>query len=249
MTVRTAVLINPGAGRSNGKGLALAGLLKGHGTVDLRVADSFGQVGYIIRELMNEGVTRLYISAGDGTVDAVLTLLAEAGYATPALQLGLLPHGTTNMTAADVGLRARSVTAQASFIATGNFNEQIQRHTMRISNALDNNVRHGMFLGVGAVAEAARYSQQVFNSRGIGGNTAPFAVLASAVMKTVFKRADPEDKNRFDRPFPISIEACGKTFSDGPQLLAISTTLSRLILNSRPFWGGGDGAIRTTIMT
>jgi diacylglycerol kinase (ATP) len=248
MMAKTAVLINPGAGRGKGKGLGLASQLQQARHIDVHIAETFAQIDPIVHELMNAKVTRLFISAGDGTIDAVLTQLAESGYCLPALELCLLPHGTTNMTAADAGLRLKSISSQAEFISSDQVTETLQRHTMRIASAQDGQIRHGMFLGAGAVAEAARYSQNAFNARGIGGNLAPLAVLAKAVAKTLFTTANRDDKNRFDRPFPIAVSANGEIICDGPQLLAISTTLSKLILGSRPFWGDGAGAIRTTVL-
>jgi hypothetical protein len=35
--------------------------------------------------------------------------------------------------------------------------------------------------------------------------------------------------------------------ADGPQLLQMSTTLDKLVLNTRPFWGGKTAPIRTTV--
>ena len=89
-----------------------------------------------------------------------------------------------------------------------------------------------MFLGTGAASEATLFCQRVFNAKGVKGNWATFATLASAAGRTMFTRPNPHDVTRFDRPFPIRVTCDGREFSDGPQLLAFSTTLEKLILGA-----------------
>ena len=38
-----------------------------------------------------------------------------------------------------------------------------------------------------------------------------------------------------------------KRYAEGLQLLQMSTTLEKLVLNTKPFWGGKSGPIRTSI--
>ena len=104
-----------------------------------------------------------------------------------------------------------------------------------------------MFVGTGAVAVATRYCQQAFNAQGVKGQWAVAGTLLTALRKYLFSAPDPEDESRFDRPFPITVEANGMRHADGPQLLQMSTTLDRLVLNTRPFWGGKTAPIRTTV--
>ena len=79
------------------------------------------------------------------------------------------------------------------------------------------------------------------------GNWATFATLASAVGRTMFTKPNPHDVSRFDRPFPIEITSDGREFCTGTQLLMLSTTLEKLILGARPFWGEKLGPIRTSV--
>jgi hypothetical protein len=50
-----------------------------------------------------------------------------------------------------------------------------------------------------------------------------------------------------DRPFPIAITSEGRRICDGDQLMMLSTTLYKLILGAKPFWGGNNGPIRSTV--
>lgn len=240
------VLINPASGRGNGKGLALAAALATAPHTRLHLLTQFGALEVALRGFAAAGVTDLFISSGDGTVQAIQTLLAEKPLFAALPRLCILPHGTTNMTAADVGYRNRSIAAQAAFIAAPAPALLRIRPTLRAANPGDGRVRHGMFLGTGAVSAATRYTQVSLNDKGIKGNFATFAALAGAVGKTLFSAPNPHDPSRFDRPFPITVTAGGRTLASGQHLLALATTLDKLILGTRPFWGGKSGPLRVT---
>ena len=242
----SAVLINPKSGRGNGKGVALAEALKQQPHVNVHQLTAFGQLEGALHAFASSGCTDLFISSGDGTVQAIQTLLAEKRIFPVLPRICLLPHGTTNMTAADIGYRTRSIAAQAAFIGAPVPQEVRVRPTLRAANPRDGQARHGMFLGTGAVSAATRHTQVSLNDKGVKGNLATFAALASAVGKSLFRAPNPHDPNRFDRPFQITVKAGTTVLATGMQLLALATTLDKLILGTRPFWGGKSGPIRVT---
>ena len=244
---KAGLLVNPLSGKSSGRGLALAEKLKGVGSISIEVLTKFADLEPALHRLAERGVTDLFISSGDGTIQAIQTAIAEGNMFSTMPRLALLPHGTTNMTAADLGFRQKSVDAQANYMRELSTGRTSQRPTLRAVNPADGRPRHGMFLGTGAVSEATLFCQRAFNARGVKGNTAVLATLAPAIARTIFTKPDPKDPNRFDRPFDISVSANGRSLSQGPQLLMLATTLDKLILGAKPFWGGKVGAIRTTI--
>lgn len=246
--MRAGLIVNPASGKSSGKGLVLAEKLKSASAVPVHVLEHFGQLPQVLDEFAVAGVTELFMSSGDGTIQAVQTELAERRPFAQLPRLGLLPHGTTNMTAADLGFRYRSIDAQAQFLIHPQPRILRPRATLRAVNPRDARPRHGMFLGTGAVSKAALFCQQAFNARGVGGNWASFATLASAAARSLFTAADPADETRFDRPYSIAIDADGRNMASGDQLLMLSTTLDKLILGARPFWGGVHGPIRTSVI-
>ncbi len=244
---KVGVIINPKAGRGRGKGLALAEVLTQKlGSADVVVLQNFGEVEPALARFAANNVTDLFISSGDGTIQFIQTWLAESGQFKSLPRLCLLPHGTTNMTAADLGFRRKSIVDQAAFIANVHPQELRARHTLRVVNPGGRGPLHGMFFGTGAVAEATRYCQVAFNDKGVGGQWATFATLASVLSKSVFLAPNPNDPNRFDRPYPITLRANGQTICEGQQLLMLATTLDKLILGAKPFWGGATAPLRTT---
>ena len=244
---RAGLLVNPVSGKSSGKGLSLIAMLRSNAAVSSRVLEKFEQLPGILDEFASDGVTDLFISSGDGTVHAIQTELAERKPFKVAPRLCVLPHGTTNMTAADLGFRFKNLQAQADYIACLEVRQMRDRPTLRIVNPADGRARHGMCLGTGAASEATLFCQRAFNAKGVKGNWATFATLASAAGRTMFTKPNPHDVTRFDRPFPIEITSDGKTFCTGTQLLMLSTTLEKLVMGARPFWGQKLGPIRTSV--
>ena len=174
-------------------------------------------------------------------------MIAEDGvFATPP-QHYLLPHGTTNLSANDIGFRSHAIDSSGRLPQEPQHRASRTRHTIRCANPGDGKTRHGMFVGTGAVAVATRYCQQAFNDQGIKGQWAVAGTLFAAVRKYLFSAPDAEDESRFDRPYAITVEAQGRRHAQGPQLLQMSTTLDKLVLNTRPFWGGKTAPIRTTV--
>ncbi len=251
-TMTAALIVNPKSGKKSGKGLQLAENLNRSGNAIVIVLDDFTQLPGILVSLAGEGVDTLFISSGDGTIQAIQTELAERNPFAFLPRLALLSHGTTNMTAADLGFGINDLDTQARVIADSEAlaaaTEIRYRPTLRIANPRDGRVRHGMFIGTGAVWQATRFCQEAVHRTGLKGDWATFATLAAAAARVVFTRPDPGDVGRIDRPHAMRITADGTLRGDGQQLMFIATTLEKLILGSKPFWGGGGGApIRSTL--
>ncbi len=244
------VIINPHSGRGRGKGMKLLQQLQANPAshVHLLPLEDFAGLAPGLEHFASLGVRDLFISSGDGTIQAIQTFLAESGAFKELPRLCLLPHGTTNMTAADLGFLRKGIVEQALFIANITPRETKRRHTLRIANAKGQPPLHGMFFGTGAISEATRYCQVAFNDRGVGGNLATFATLASVLSKSLFRAPDRNDPDRFDKPYDITVKSGAETLCSGEQLLMLATTLDKLILGTRPFWGGAHAPLRITTM-
>jgi diacylglycerol kinase (ATP) len=240
------LIVNPKSGKSSGKGLALAAKVRGKSGAVIHILDDFAGLESVIIEMARAGVTDLFISSGDGTIQAIQTIIAEHNPFPTAPRLVLLPHGTTNMTAADLGFRRRSIDAQAAAMFGTSPAETAVRPTLRVANPADGKVRHGMFLGTGAIWTGTKFCQDAIHRTGLKGDFATFATLASAVARSLFTRADPNDPNRIDRAYPIAVAPEGHSLTPSPQLFMLATTLDKLILGTKPFWAGKTAPIRAT---
>ena len=243
---RAGLIVNPLAGRGRGKGQVLADRLKGDPAISLHVLENFEHLDGVIEEMAAASVSDLFISSGDGTIQEILTRIAERSPFAEPPRIGLLPHGTTNLSANDVGLSTHAIAAQAALLKSLAITRTVSRNTIRCANPGDGKVRHGMFVGTGAVAVATQYCQRAFNEQGVRGQWAVAKTLAAAVRKYLFSAPDPDDEARFDRPYEIAVTVDGRRITQGQQLLQMSTTLEQLLLHCHPFWGGKTGPIRTT---
>ncbi len=242
-----ALIVNPKSRRGGGRGLALAEALKSRNGAPVVVLDQFDGLPEKLRALASQGVDTLFISSGDGTIHAIQTELAERNPFPALPRLALLPHGTTNLTAGDLGFRGSSTDRLVSLIVADPALPETalaRRPTMRIANPRDKRVRHGMFLGAGAIARASNFCQGKLHAAGLRGEWANFAALAFGVAEAAFKRGNESEP--ISKPDPMRAEVDGRPFVVGDELLLLATTLDRLILGSRPFWGGKSAPIRIT---
>lgn len=246
--MKAGLIVNPRSGKHSGRGLSLAERLKPHCGSRVAVIDSFPSLPSQLRDLAQAGVDTLFISSGDGTVQAIQTELAERNPFARLPDLALLPHGTTNLTANEIGFNERSIDRVASLFGSKEPPAMPveARPTLRVVNPGDGLVRHGMFLGAGAIPTAAALCQKQFNRRGIKGDWATLATLATGILGNLRRSGSTDDRDRIVRPYPMQAATDGRAFVAGDQLMLLATTLNRLILRSRPFWGGKSGPMRVT---
>jgi hypothetical protein len=246
--MNVGVVINPKSARQGRKGKALTQALNGAPGVVTETLDDFSVLPDIIKSFAKQKVSLIAVSGGDGTVQAVQTVLAEKKSFKVLPRLAVLPHGTTNMTAADVGLRTGNPQRIAELLARPDYLRRATaiktRHTVKVSNLLDTPPQHGMFFGTGAIYRAVVLCQQDIHAMGLKGDMATGATLALALIKSLFSRSDPnDDPDLIDRPYPMTISVDGQIKTAFDQLMFLVTTLNRLILGTRPFWN--DAALGT----
>ena len=189
----------------------------------------------------------LFVSGGDGTCQAVVTVLAEQ--LDPSLwpKLVFLPHGTTNMTANDISVRKPGSGQVGHVMALARHGRLaphlVRRRTVRVAGLRDGAVQHGFFAGAGAVARAARQNQRDLNARGIKGNVAAGLTMLRAIGAAL--RGDVSSDGLM-RDEPMVLSAANRPVVDGRVLLVLMSTLETLVLGARPFWNQGDAPLHVT---
>jgi hypothetical protein len=116
---------------------------------------------------------------------------------------------------------------------------------MRVTGAADGHIRHGMFLGTGAIMQATRFAHKNVHSRGLGGEISLGIILIRAVWGLV--RQDP----RFYQPTHVAMTVQNGvgaeiTRDKAPMLILVASTLGRLFLGIRPFWAKDEAPIGLT---
>jgi len=214
--------------------------------------EDFDTLSQIVSRLAQKECDHLIISGGDGTIQAVLTQLAEVNPFTVQPTLILLPHGTTNMTAKDAGIASlpksdRLITAIAGHGVSDLPGGIVKRHTIRIANPASGTPLHGMYFGWGAVHRAVLKCQKDVHAMGFRGDLGPALTLLGSWVSHLFGRSG-SDLDRIVQGCELSLVADGKTRADSRQLLLSITTLEHLIANCRPFWNQSENALKTTII-
>jgi diacylglycerol kinase (ATP) len=208
--------------------------------------DASGELDEALSDFAARGVDLVLINGGDGTVQHVLTRLFERhAFATPPL-LGILPRGTANTTAADVGLRGKTAAAVRRVIAASRAgtiaDHVVERPVLRIENLAGEMPQRGMMLGAGAIPDAIELCNREVYGRGLKGDFGMGVTLAAILLGSVLGRRS----NGVLRPHDIGVMLDGGSEMRTDRLLVLATTLHRLILRSRPFWNYDAQPIRYT---
>ncbi|MGI9372334.1 MAG: diacylglycerol kinase family protein [Hyphomicrobiales bacterium] len=243
-------IINPKAHGGNSPSGKLSDALAGKPGLRSELLENFDDLPEILRDYAESGISTIFISSGDGTVQAIQSLLGENNWYETLPRLALLPHGSTNMNALTLGFRTSDISRVLEIAASESYLARAtnikQRHTVRVVNPADKPPQHGMFVGAGTICEATRYCQKVLHERGVRGSWATFSTFASIVGRYLIGKRDENDDERIVRPYDMRVLADGELMVDGPQLSFLASTLESLILGIKPYWGGAGSQMRAT---
>ncbi len=210
-----------------------------------RPLDGIVGLGDVLRDFAAAEVDILAVNGGDGTVSATLSELLHRNAFDKLPLLALLGGGTTNMTAADAGLRGPAAKALRRLVARTARNEleavTVERDVIRVDYRPDRAPLYGMFFGTAAICRAIQLCHEVFHPIKVESSAAAGATLAYVFACSLFGRTD---KHRLIQGDRMTVRLDGRASEEGEKLLALVTTLDRLVLRSRPFWGKEEGALR-----
>lgn len=244
--LRVGLITNPDSGR-NRHGLSkIRRLCANIPASGYQEARDPSEVSAALAELSRFGPDVLAINGGDGTVQAVLTaLFVDRPFEEPPL-LALLPGGTTNMTAGDVGLRGRMPGALQRLLKlahSGTAPSQIERRPILKVDATPNGqARYGMFFGAGAIIKGIEYCHAKVHTKGLRDGIAPG--ICTLRLLLAMARKDPS----YAAPTPMTLTTAtpngSEKASPGKQdyYLVLASPLERLFLGLRPYWGRQQGA-------
>ncbi len=238
------LISNPRSGHNRRRLPALAGQLKSVPDLTHIVTDSVDDIAGALRELRDRGCECLAINGGDGTLAATLGCALEQAIFDELPPVALLPAGTANMTAGDVGVRGslpRAVRKLCRWRRGQLAARRERRSLMRVS--CGGAPRYGMFLGAGAIIQGTEYAHREIHSRGLRDD---FSVGLGAV-RTVWGIARGEPAFREFPELELRLPEAGRHSRHTAMLLAVST-LRRLFLGLDPFWGREPGPLRLTVI-
>ena len=155
------LISNPTSGHNRDQFDGIHSTIAQYPGIHHRITHSQADIADALRDLAALDVRVLAINGGDGTVSAILgELLEREFFATPPL-IAVLPGGTANMNAGDIGVRGSLNKAVERFCQWSEGDRETadriaQRALMRVVIDTTQPARYGMFLGGGAVVHGLR---------------------------------------------------------------------------------------------
>jgi diacylglycerol kinase (ATP) len=243
------LISNPRSGHNREQFEEIAALVTTQPAIQHITTSSIAEVPDALRQMAEGGVGILAINGGDGTASAILGQMLEGHVFEKQPRIVLLPGGTANMNAGDIGVRGNLRKATRRFLAWIDGERQTsgllqQRSLLRVEVAGQAQPNYGMFLGAGAaVMHGTEYAHREIHSRGLRDEFS----LALGAVRTVWGvvRDDPEFNRRV--PITITLDNSGTSSPHDALILAIST-LRRLFFGMQPFWGQQARPLRMTLI-
>jgi diacylglycerol kinase (ATP) len=241
------LISNPYSGHNRDQFQAIAQRIDACNDIHHVITHSPDDIDRALRELATHNISLLAINGGDGTASAILGRMLELDLFNPTPTIALLPGGTANMNAGDIGIKGALQKAVARFTAwcdgpretTGKLQ---QRALIKLAPDGQSAPHYTMFLGGGAVIQGSEYAHAEIHSRGLRDDFS----LALGTLRTIWGvvRDDPA----FNQHVSIEISMDGGEVARYDTLILAISTLKRLAFGMNPFWSDEPGAIRITVM-
>lgn len=250
-TLRVGVLHNPLSGKNRKRGLRkVYTTLANHPQVPSYEVRTPVEVTVALAELARRAVNVVVINGGDGTVQMVLTALFRDRPFRELPRLAVLAGGTTNMTAGDAGISgspARDLQRLLDRLATGiEENAGVRRPLLEVSFATAGSTQYGFFFSAGALQRLTRRrwaERSTTRIRALRGGLGTALFVGKMVTKLLLRRPQPG-------PSPlIQVRLDGHVCRIDERSLLFVTTLERMALGLRPFWGTEPAPLHFTAIT
>ncbi|MCP5060453.1 MAG: hypothetical protein GY937_27460 [bacterium] len=246
-TSRIGVLTNLKAGGRSRRTDAVLAEADRHAGLLHRETPSSAEVPATVAEFADRGIELLVVNGGDGTLQRVLTEIL--GH-TPGWRPKVAPlrSGRTNMAALDFGANRSPVQALRHLLEDARQGQlgprACSRPVLRMELVGEGAPHFGMFFGAGAIYRAVKLTQRSFpkgKAQGVLGGSVMIATLLPQLLSGRRAGVLTPDKVQLT----LDAQLAG---TDAYTVVAAST-LERLFLRMRPFWGEGPGSVRLTTMT
>ncbi|MBX3501119.1 MAG: hypothetical protein KF889_16890 [Alphaproteobacteria bacterium] len=248
MTVapRLGVLLNRFGGRDRRALRRLqAALTEAGGRVVVRQSESARRCGDALESLLAEDVAALAVAGGDGTVHHAITYLLNRPRGAPLPPLAILPTGTTNVAAHDIGA-SMSATRELRALLDRILHRResaglMSRHTMAVRIGDEAAPRHSLMGGAAGVYQGTVLIRRRLRRLGARGALGPIAGMARMIGPLVLGRNPIQ-------PVAVAIAADGSSLPAVPYIAVLLSTLHSLSPGVSPFWGRGAGVLRLTLV-
>jgi hypothetical protein len=242
--LRVGLLNNPRSGGNRRRSAAVRRMLDAHAQIRRHDVETPADVAAALEDFARHGIDVVTINGGDGTVQAALTaILGESVFESPPL-LAVLTAGTTSMIAGDVGVRGRRAEGLQRLLDWARSPDSraglVERSVLRLEHSPGTRPLFGMFFGAAGIEQGIRFGLESIHPKGLRGELGAGLALASLLIGLARGRPGAVT------PVPLTVAVDGESARRRDHLVLMVTTLERLVLGLRPFWGQGSAPLRYT---
>jgi hypothetical protein len=244
--MKVGVLTNLRAGQNNKRVQRVLAFLGRQPALLHEETLDFDRVPEVMREFAEAGVQVLVMNGGDGTLQHALTHLLGPNAPGWRPMIAPIRGGRTNMVASDLGASRDPVQSLERILAAAE-TDRLQdlvapRPVLRIAMPNEGNVQCGMFFGAGMLHRAVGLAHEALPEEKVG------AWGAGLVTGTLIARAAIGKLSGVLTPDKVRLTLDGDDGGTNEFMLAMASSIDRLFLGMRPFWGRELAPIRTTFI-
>jgi diacylglycerol kinase family enzyme len=241
---RLGVLSNPNSG-GNRKGLAAVSDILLHQPDALhREAVTLPDTAAALDEFMRNGVGVVAINGGDGTIQTVLTALFHLKPYKKIPLLAVLRAGTDSIIARDIGIhgsRDRGLRKLINWVHEPGGNDAIvRRPVIRLQSSSRPQPLYGMIFGAAVIYQGILFCRRNIHTLGVHGALAPSITLARFLLGVIRRN------RQYATPVPLTIELDQAAPIRNDFIMVLVSTVERLFLGLRPYWGTQTGPLHFT---
>ncbi len=210
------------------------------------VIDGIDRLPHSLADMAERQVDTMILSGGDGTMQAAITETINHASFSKAPNFVALAGGTTNVIAADCGLRGGPpALALDKFLWRWKRGEtrRVSRPLIGVQLSEDRLPIYGFFLGAGDFHSAVTFARQKVHSAGVTQSLGVALSIAGFLASRLTGRV-PEAP-----ALPVTLRKDDGEAVERELSLLMMTTLSRLSLGTYPFWGTGEGDLNVTTIS
>lgn len=241
--IRIGLLSNPLSGRNKRHFSSFRSVFQAHSDFEHAEVVTPDDISKSLAVFASRQVNLILVNGGDGTIQATLNALVNDRPFSELPLIAVLPAGTANLIAGDVGLGPYSPETVAKLFAslpTLSSVHQTTRHLLRLQFPDGREPLHGMFFGIGAIYSGTQIGRETKQSVGRLGEWGAGLIFAKFLMGLA------SGSQAGLQPVPVGLSIDGADATDQECLMLFVTTLERLFLGMKPFWNPDPGLLHYT---
>lgn len=198
----------------------------------------------VIESFQSKQISHLIIIGGDGTVQSVLSYYLNMADEKDLPQILILPGGTTNMTATDLGIKGfnKNLNKLYRLVSEKERWREIRKPLVKLELP-DENIIYGFFFGIGVIASGVKFFNQHIKKSGITGEIISTFAIIPFLIKFFLSPNNPDLNQSVQK-----LDVDGYHRENSKISLFFVTTLERLLFGIKPYWGSGIPPLHVTFI-